>query len=207
MSEARSSSVPWLIIACGVFFAVCAAAFAALYGGGGMLLGQGSAREPVPAELDLAGAPSVDLSPEGLLGAERVGGSRDPALQTAQAALEKAGGKALELGQKTGSASAHPEITDFDGKGAVKLKPRAVPRGPLAYLTLTTINPSSVTVAEGSDSLGQTPISNVPVLVGKHAFRLLDNRGVPRRLELEFEHGQTVERLKLDVSQLPRWEP
>lgn len=206
LSEPRSN-VAWVVVACGVFFSLCAAAFLALDGGGGQLAGLFAKRDARPAGLEPmepAQRPAVDLSPEGLLGADRAGGASEP-FQKAQAVLEKAGGQALQVQEQ--ARQAHPEIADFDGKGTVQLKPRTPPRGPLGFLTLTTINPASVTVAEGSDSLGQTPLNNVPVLVGKHAFRLLDNRGVPRRLELEFEHGQTLERLKLDVSRLPPWEP
>jgi hypothetical protein len=121
--------------------------------------------------------------------------------------LNKAGNHGLAMGEKALAPGGPATIADFDGKSAVRLKPRAVPRGPLSYLTLTTVNPASATVTEGNESLGETPLSNVPVLVGKHAFRLLDNRQVPRRLELEFEHGRTLELLKVDVSQLPKWEP
>jgi hypothetical protein len=158
------------------------------------------AGEP-PEAAGLPGGDQADFSPEALLGAERTGDANPH--QRAQEVLAKG----LALGEKAAARGGPAQITDYDGKTAVPLKPRAVPRGPLSYLTLTTVNPASATVAEGNESLGETPLNNVPVLVGKHSFRLLDNRQIPRRLELEFEHGRTLELLKVDVSQLPKWDP
>jgi hypothetical protein len=209
-----SSSTSWVLALCGAVLAAAAVAFFLVLDSGNapgvarFLSGRSAPAEPSfePELLEEQAKGELDLSPEALTGAEKVGGGED-AHRTAERVLARASEKALALNEKAQREGATATIKDFDGKNAIELKPRAVPRGPLGFLTLTTVNPASVTVAEGNESLGQTPLNNVPVLVGKHAFRLLDNRGVPRRLELEFEHGQTLERLKLDVAALPRWSP
>ncbi len=158
---------------------------------------------------------------------ERVAALAELESQLKQLDYLEAEQRSMKIAAQQGSATSNKKMEDLQKqidelKAAVQLKQNATGRkknpdgtieivndkgsakgAGVGYLTLRTINPSSVSVLFNGDSLGSTPLKNVPIDSGVHKLVVIDGDGKSRLLSVNIKAGATSDMTGVDVGSLP----